>query len=79
MCQSLASIGVGIGIGFYFSWKLTLVILLFMPALGVAGFLQVKIFEGYANEGLAALEGAGKVGTDSDVDVAYLKNCPVLQ
>ena len=69
MCQSMASIGVGIIIGFIFSWKLTLVILIFLPAIGVAGVLQMKIIEGYASAGLAALEGAGKVGKERELEV----------
>ena len=61
LVQSLSSIGVGIVIGFIFSWKLTLVILIFLPALGIAGFLEVRMIQGYANAGQAVLEDASKV------------------
>jgi len=44
-----------------FSWKLTLGILAFVPFIGVAGLLQMKLMQGYSQDGREALEGAGKV------------------
>ena len=61
LLQSLGSIGVGIIIGFVFSWKLTLVILLFIPFIGIAGALEMKMFKGVAGENQEALGAAGKV------------------
>ena len=61
LVQSLSSIGAGIVIGFIFSWKLTLVIFLFLPAIGIAGYLEMRMMQGYANAGQHALEEATKV------------------
>ena len=64
--QSIASVGVGIIIGFIYSWKLALGILAFVPFIGVAGLLQMKLMQGYSADGREALEGAGKVMSTKD-------------
>jgi uncharacterized membrane protein (Fun14 family) len=46
MFQNLANIGTGIIIGFVYGWQLTLVILAFIPIIGIAGVLQMKLLEG---------------------------------
>ena len=48
-------------IAFIYGWKLTLVILCFVPFLAIAGFLQVKMLTGAAGKNQEALELAGKV------------------
>uniref|UniRef100_A0A671PAT3 Bile salt export pump n=1 Tax=Sinocyclocheilus anshuiensis TaxID=1608454 RepID=A0A671PAT3_9TELE len=45
--NSLTNIGVAIIISFYFSWKLTLVILCFLPFLALSGGFQAKMLTGF--------------------------------
>ena len=63
MIMSLAALGTGVIIGFVYSWKLTLLVLAFMPMIAVAGLIEMKILQGTANSGKSALEQAGKVST----------------
>lgn len=60
----MASVGTGVIIGFVYSWKLTLVILGFIPFIIGAGLLQMKVIQGFSGEGQKALEGAGKVAAE---------------
>lgn len=59
--QSVSCLGAGFIIGFIYSWKLTLMIIGFVPFMMAAGMLQMKIMGGSAKRGQTALEGAGKV------------------
>jgi ATP-binding cassette subfamily B (MDR/TAP) protein 1 len=64
--QSLASLGTGIIIGFVYSYKLTFLILAFMPFIVISGYLQMKVMGGgFSGEGQEALEAAGKVSTEA--------------
>ncbi|TNN64431.1 Bile salt export pump [Liparis tanakae] len=58
--NSLTSIGASFIIALYFSWKLTLVILCFLPLIGLCGVFQAKMLTGFANEDKKAMEGAGQ-------------------
>jgi len=57
--QSLSSILTGIVIAFIYSWELALFILGLAPAFLVAGFLEMKMYSGFASS--EELEGAGQV------------------
>lgn len=59
--NSLTSIGASFIIAFYFSWKLTLVILGFLPLIGLSGVFQAKMLTGFAKEDKKAMEAAGRV------------------
>lgn len=59
--MSLTSIVAGLVIGFIYSWKLTLLIIAFLPLLMIGGFLQMKMLTGAAGKNKKALESAGKV------------------
>ncbi|ELU12561.1 hypothetical protein CAPTEDRAFT_175467 [Capitella teleta] len=63
--QSLAAIGTGVIIGFIYSYKLTFLILAFMPFIVISGYLQMKVMTGFSGEGQEALEAAGKVSTEA--------------
>ncbi|KAJ0070440.1 hypothetical protein NL108_010680, partial [Boleophthalmus pectinirostris] len=63
--NSLTSICVSFIIAFYFSWKLTLVIMCFLPLLGLSGLFQSKMLTGFANEDKKALEAAGQVSSEA--------------
>lgn len=63
--NSVTSIGVSFIIAFYFSWKLTLVILCFLPLIGLSGVFQAKMLTGFANEDKKAMEEAGQVSSSS--------------
>ncbi|KAL7385707.1 hypothetical protein ABVT39_026845 [Epinephelus coioides] len=63
--NSLTSIGASFIIAFYFSWKLTLVIMCFLPLLGLSGVFQAKMLTGFANEDKKAMEAAGRVSSEA--------------
>lgn len=59
--NSLTSIGASFIIAFYFSWKLTLVILCFLPFIGLSGVFQAKMLTGFETENKKSMEEAGQV------------------
>ncbi|XP_037646333.1 bile salt export pump isoform X2 [Sebastes umbrosus] len=63
--NSLTSIGASFVIAFYFSWKLTLVIMCFLPLIGLSGVFQAKMLTGFANEDKKAMEAAGRVSSEA--------------
>uniref|UniRef100_A0A3Q1EJ24 ATP-binding cassette, sub-family B (MDR/TAP), member 11a n=1 Tax=Acanthochromis polyacanthus TaxID=80966 RepID=A0A3Q1EJ24_9TELE len=63
--NSLTSIGASFIIAFYFSWKLTLVIMCFLPFLGLSGLFQAKMLTGFANQDKKAMEAAGRVSSEA--------------
>uniref|UniRef100_A0A667XN41 Bile salt export pump n=1 Tax=Myripristis murdjan TaxID=586833 RepID=A0A667XN41_9TELE len=63
--NSLTNIGVAIIISFYFSWKLTLVILCFLPFLALSGGFQAKMLTGFAKQDKQAMEAAGQISGEA--------------
>ena len=63
--QSIANMGTALVISFIFGWKLTLVILAFVPFVAVGGFVEMKIMAGVSNKDKEAVEEAGKVATEA--------------
>ncbi|XP_075465261.1 bile salt export pump-like isoform X1 [Ascaphus truei] len=63
--NSLTNIGASLIIAFYFSWKLSLVVLCFLPLIGLSGVFQAKMLTGFANQDKKALEEAGKVSSEA--------------
>ncbi|KAL4636196.1 bile salt export pump-like isoform X1 [Arapaima gigas] len=63
--NSLTNIGVAIIISFYFSWKLTLVILCFLPFLAMSGGFQAKLLTGFAKQDKQAMEAAGQISGEA--------------
>uniref|UniRef100_UPI003AAEE747 bile salt export pump n=1 Tax=Centroberyx gerrardi TaxID=166262 RepID=UPI003AAEE747 len=63
--NSLTSIGASFIIAFYFSWKLTLVMMCFLPLIGLSGVFQAKMLTGFANEDKKAMEAAGQVSSEA--------------
>ncbi|KAM8857473.1 bile salt export pump isoform 1-T1 [Synchiropus picturatus] len=63
--NSLTSIGASFIIAFYFSWKLTLVIMCFLPLIGLSGVFQAKMLTGFANDDKDAMEAAGQVSSEA--------------
>ncbi|CAH2305687.1 bile salt export pump [Pelobates cultripes] len=63
--NSVTNILAAIIIAFYFSWKLSLVVLCFLPLIGLSGVLQAKLLTGFANQDKEALEEAGKVSSEA--------------
>ena len=59
--MSLCSILAGMIISFIYSWKMTLVILGFVPFMIIGGALQMQMLNGAAGKNKEALEAAGKV------------------
>jgi ATP-binding cassette subfamily B (MDR/TAP) protein 1 len=63
--MAITSIVAGLVIGFIYSWKLTLLIIAFLPFLMIGGALQMKMLNGAAGKNKEALESAGKVSIAS--------------
>ncbi|OCT61132.1 bile salt export pump [Xenopus laevis] len=63
--NSISNIGVALIIAFYFSWKLTLVIMCFLPFLAISGALQAKMLTGFANQDKHAMEAAGRISSEA--------------
>ncbi|XP_074659659.1 ATP-dependent translocase ABCB1-like [Tubulanus polymorphus] len=63
--QSFANLGVGIIISFIFGWKLTLVILLFLPLMAAGGMLQTKLMTGFAKADQPIIEQGAKIAVET--------------
>ncbi|CAF1202464.1 unnamed protein product [Didymodactylos carnosus] len=61
LLQNFSSLGVGIILGFVYGWALTLMLLGFIPLIGIGEFLQSKLVSEFASKDKKALENAGKV------------------
>ncbi|XP_071330134.1 bile salt export pump isoform X2 [Trachinotus anak] len=67
--NSMASIGACFIIAFYYSWKLTLVVICFLPLIGLSGIFQTKMLTGFANEDKKAMEEAGQVSSEAVANI----------
>ncbi|KAL8183426.1 UNVERIFIED_CONTAM: Bile salt export pump [Gekko kuhli] len=63
--SSITNIGVAVIIAFYFSWKLTLVILCFLPFLALSGAMQSKMLTGFASQDKEAMEITGRIANEA--------------
>uniref|UniRef100_A0A674N4Y6 Bile salt export pump n=1 Tax=Takifugu rubripes TaxID=31033 RepID=A0A674N4Y6_TAKRU len=63
--NSLTNIGVAVLMSFYFSWKLTLLILCFLPLLALSGGFQAKMLTGFAKQDKQAMEAAGRISGEA--------------
>ncbi|KAM9830301.1 bile salt export pump-like [Syngnathus typhle] len=63
--NSLTNIGVAILMSFYFSWKLTLLILCFLPFIALSGGFQAKMLTGFAKQDKEAMEAAGQISGEA--------------
>ncbi|XP_047432399.1 bile salt export pump-like [Mugil cephalus] len=63
--NSLTNIGVAIIMSFYFSWKLTLLILCFLPFIALSGGFQAKMLTGFAKQDKQAMESAGRISGEA--------------
>ncbi|KAK3746942.1 hypothetical protein RRG08_030352 [Elysia crispata] len=62
--MNVANMGTAIIISFIYSWKLTLLIIAFMPFIVLGGLMQIRLLTGQAGQNKEALEGAGKVAVE---------------
>uniref|UniRef100_A0A8C0ZKT5 ATP binding cassette subfamily B member 11 n=1 Tax=Cyanistes caeruleus TaxID=156563 RepID=A0A8C0ZKT5_CYACU len=63
--NSFTNIGVAMIISFYFSWKLSLVIMCFLPFLALSGAVQAKMLTGFASQDKKALEATGRIASEA--------------
>lgn len=71
--NSLTNIGVAVLMSFYFSWKLTLLILCFLPFLALSGGFQAKMLTGFAKQDKQAMEAAGRVYYNLKFSPVFIK------
>ncbi|RUS84570.1 hypothetical protein EGW08_007665 [Elysia chlorotica] len=62
--MNISNMGTAIIISFVYSWKLTLLIIGFMPFIVLGGIMEVRLLTGQAGKNKEALEGAGKVAVE---------------
>ncbi|KAL4481127.1 hypothetical protein ABPG72_015082 [Tetrahymena utriculariae] len=67
--QNLSTLLAGLIIAFVFSWRVTLVGLACMPAMMIAGALQVKFTEGFSDQTDKAYKGSGNIVTDAVTNI----------
>lgn len=77
--NSLTNIGVAVIMSFYFSWKLTLLILGFLPFLALSGGLQAKMLTGFAKQDKQAMETAGQVVQHLSLVLARFKLSDIIK
>ncbi|CAN9498350.1 unnamed protein product [Ophioblennius macclurei] len=63
--NSLTNIGVAVIMSFCFSWKLTLLILCFLPFIGLSGAFQARMLTGFAKQDKVAMEAAGRISGEA--------------
>uniref|UniRef100_A0AAQ4Q1P5 Bile salt export pump n=1 Tax=Gasterosteus aculeatus aculeatus TaxID=481459 RepID=A0AAQ4Q1P5_GASAC len=63
--NSLTNIGVAVLMSFFFSWKLTLLILCFLPFIALSGGFQAKMLTGFAKQDKQAMETAGQISGEA--------------
>ncbi|XP_069377492.1 bile salt export pump-like [Paralichthys olivaceus] len=63
--NSLTNIGVAVIMSFYFSWKLTMLILCFLPFIALSGGFQAKMLTGFAKQDKEAMEAAGRISGEA--------------
>ncbi|XP_068575440.1 bile salt export pump-like [Cebidichthys violaceus] len=63
--NSLTNIGVAVLMSFVFSWKLTLLILCFLPFIALSGAFQAKMLTGFAKQDKQAMETAGRISGEA--------------
>ncbi|KAK5875170.1 hypothetical protein CesoFtcFv8_027682 [Champsocephalus esox] len=63
--NSLTNIGVAILMSFYFSWKLTMLILCFLPFIALSGAFQARMLTVFAKQDKQAMEIAGQISGEA--------------
>ncbi|XP_034006912.1 bile salt export pump isoform X2 [Trematomus bernacchii] len=63
--NSLTNIGVAILMSFYFSWKLTMLILCFLPFIALSGAFQARMLTVFAKQDKQAMEVAGQISGEA--------------
>ncbi|XP_054636825.1 ATP-dependent translocase ABCB1-like [Dunckerocampus dactyliophorus] len=69
MVQNIANMGTGLILAFVYGWELTLLILVTVPVMIVAGAFKIKFITGQAVEEKKELEKSGKIFTEATENI----------
>ncbi|RZC49566.1 hypothetical protein C5167_017985 [Papaver somniferum] len=65
LVENIATVTAGLGIAFQASWKLSLIILVLIPLIGVTGWAQMRFMKGFSADAKKKYEEASQVASDA--------------
>ncbi|CAK8698371.1 unnamed protein product [Clavelina lepadiformis] len=67
--KNLATLGLALGISFAFGWKMTLVIIGFVPLIALGSIIEMTVFSGFENDETVNFAQAGSIATEAITNI----------